>query len=74
MSKNQPSKIKDLKRVFDGCFPDLANTEVWFWFRESLKAQREETIRDIRKWSKGRNVTKDALRNYLNSLDKLNKK
>src|SRR3990167_9185997 len=34
--------------------------------KAELKAQREETIRDIRKWTKGRNVTKDELRNYLN--------
>ena len=44
---------------------------MWEWIEAALKTQREETLRDIRKWTKGRNVTKDALRNYLNILDKL---
>jgi len=41
--------------------------------KAEIKTQREKTLRDVRKWTKGRNVTKDSLRNYLNILDKLNK-
>jgi len=62
ISKLLKAKEKEWKKDF------------YYWHDRIVKAQREETIRDIRKWTKGRNVTKDALRNYLNSLDKPNKK
>lgn len=40
--------------------------------KEIAKAKadtRREIIREIKQWTKGRNVEKDKLRNYLNSLE-----
>lgn len=36
---------------------------------EAMPEIKKDVIRDIRKWTKGRNVTKESLRSYLNKIN-----
>lgn len=53
--------IENPKEHRDAIFRDMSD-----FVTQSLLTQREEIIRSIKKWTKGRTVTKDSLRNYLN--------
>ena len=38
------------------------------YIKQLLSHQREEIIRELRRWAKGKNITKDKLREKLNAL------
>jgi len=48
---------------------DLGGVEViWKWIEKALQQQREEMIRDMKNWTKGKKITKDKVREYLNKI------
>lgn len=48
----------------------VAKDEIEAFITNALNQQRIQTIRDIRKWTKGKVVTKDKLREFLTKLEK----
>jgi len=83
MTKSKEKKIKEKWEIREEFTEKLhkhvhflGNTNIiecetekfWSWFDQKLKEQRTQLLKEIKRWTKGRNVTKDSLRHYLNEL------
>ena len=73
--KNQSGKAeewrKELRKAFNvaASFDDRSDVDCLIDHAVfMLSRQREEIIRELRRWIKGKNITKDKLREKLNAL------
>jgi len=66
--KTNKEKLKEKIKKLHGFGDCVGADKLIKLFETALDEQRKEIIKEIKDWTKGRNVTKDRLREFLNKL------